>query len=1242
MIKMANLSDYWITENVQLPRDLMHAMDEDKLVIFVGAGASMSPPTNLPSFENLVTKICNKTGHAEYLTPAFRKLNNKAKALGFDSVLGKIEDAMGKSGNTLHDEIRDILTTSDKPNSTHSALINLANSLKSFRIVTTNQDTILENNELYQNRNMPTVYSSPALPEGDNFTGLVNLHGSIREPDKMIFTDRDFGKAYLTKQFCSRFLTELFSNYTVLFVGYSHDDPLMKYHARGLGECNRYILTDSPDENKWKTLDITPIPYEKGKHSEIAVVLNETAKYYRSNLEDNKIRIMDMAKKDSSFLAKPDISLLREICELSVQNNAKLLSEFLENADNYKWCEFLENDSNLKACGIFQKIFYNGEYGETTKLLSDWFLKVCFLSEDKAANAYGFQKLSNIKWEWNDFFFTKMFEVIANNKVPKSVAQKLSLICASQLNGYQLKDEPKTQTLGELLSRLDIAYYLNGIFSLEEHEELVLAILDKLSTPKIVLQKDINLFDKEQTIDTYSIKSYFPIDSGSNSYNVKEWWNKNKDKLQYYSRILNILNRNLEDYYLKKSNSSDEYTFDRLSYNVNNLFDDTVSKYGKHSIIQIIRDILSSSDNEIKAQFIAQHEHSNLSIFLRLCMFAVFEDKLKTPDTKIKWLIDKNLLILGKNRLHSDHEIYHILSNTLPKISSVTINKLISHISNKSGQEDKDGKFHTYKLFRLCCLLKKIIPNYSSLINPLIAKFKQDDNWNQNDVIPRSRNSSMESIVPEAEPIISAEKFIIDFKNNKIDTLNNLFSTKSEYEKRYGSVKSFDRYDHRSKTIVEAIKIDEEIGFELWDFDYVLTDFKEACIGIKFVILDTFRSDHNVDAYEKLLPRLLDLVENVNLDEYRINEITWYMRDIFDKNKENIPKTLIPRSIKVCSTIWQNQNNSFVAENIFEMSLSSNYWPCSLITVVAAILETNNEDIETRILPESIKNLLNDILSANNLASRFAVAQIFAYLRWFYWCEEDFAIKTLIPILQGKPQKNSINWYAWRGLLWNPDHDNRMLGKGLFAAIFNNIAPKRMDPFDAQEITQLSKMVLSIITFSGIKTSDKRRLQQEIAKNNSFSIKLLHTIENLYSRSESLDFVDIYNKWLGNYISDRLNNRPIALSDQEFNAILALTFLSGNKFPNIAKSIIKSRHKLIIVESQHFHIDDSSIDFLLENCKDILLQLIVFLITNCERKLGWSLDYVIRIIYTKVPESDKKTIDEACKSSGNNFDRKGL
>jgi len=68
----------------------------------------------------------------------------------------------------------------------------------------------------------PNIYRAPALPRGDDFEGIVHLHGCLGDKlTDLVLTSRDFGRAYLTEAWASRFLYDLFRKYATLFVGYS-------------------------------------------------------------------------------------------------------------------------------------------------------------------------------------------------------------------------------------------------------------------------------------------------------------------------------------------------------------------------------------------------------------------------------------------------------------------------------------------------------------------------------------------------------------------------------------------------------------------------------------------------------------------------------------------------------------------------------------------------------------------------------------------------------------------------------------------------------------------------------------------------------------------------------------------------------------------------------------------------------------------------------------------------------------
>ena len=56
----------------------------------------------------------------------------------------------------------------------------------------------------------------PDAPNGDDL-------------DRLIISDGDFGQAYLTQGWAARFVATLFRDFTLCFVGYSIDDPVLRY-----------------------------------------------------------------------------------------------------------------------------------------------------------------------------------------------------------------------------------------------------------------------------------------------------------------------------------------------------------------------------------------------------------------------------------------------------------------------------------------------------------------------------------------------------------------------------------------------------------------------------------------------------------------------------------------------------------------------------------------------------------------------------------------------------------------------------------------------------------------------------------------------------------------------------------------------------------------------------------------------------------------------------------------------------
>ena len=57
---MNDMNKMHLTEDVVLPRDLITAHRKGDLVIFVGAGASVDPPSRLPLFKELTRRLAER------------------------------------------------------------------------------------------------------------------------------------------------------------------------------------------------------------------------------------------------------------------------------------------------------------------------------------------------------------------------------------------------------------------------------------------------------------------------------------------------------------------------------------------------------------------------------------------------------------------------------------------------------------------------------------------------------------------------------------------------------------------------------------------------------------------------------------------------------------------------------------------------------------------------------------------------------------------------------------------------------------------------------------------------------------------------------------------------------------------------------------------------------------------------------------------------------------------------------
>lgn len=294
----------FIKNGPDVPERLLQAHEDGRVVFFCGAGISY--PAGLPDFRGLVDQI-----YAELGTTRNAIEDQAYQKEQYDATL----DLLERRFPGQRAAVRAALAKTLKPNlrrkgatATHAALLQLARDRSNnVRLVTTNFDRIFQR---LLGRIKPVVPSYPApllpIPKNSRWNGVVYLHGLLPEiPEesalnRLVLSSGDFGLAYLTERWAARFVSELFRNYIVCFVGYSINDPVLRYMMdalaadRMLGESTPQAyafgsyLTGGKDQAliEWQAKGVLPVLYEVSPGTHDHSGLHQTLKGWADTHRD--------------------------------------------------------------------------------------------------------------------------------------------------------------------------------------------------------------------------------------------------------------------------------------------------------------------------------------------------------------------------------------------------------------------------------------------------------------------------------------------------------------------------------------------------------------------------------------------------------------------------------------------------------------------------------------------------------------------------------------------------------------------------------------------------------------------------------------------------------------------------------------------------------------------------------------------------------------------------------------------
>lgn len=675
---------------VDFPAEILDAQRTNTLVIFAGAGISIDPPSNLPDFNGLANRIGGS-------------IHPRLEGEAIDRYFGRLVGI----GVTVHEQVRSILSSPDsRPNLLHEALIGIFGEPKDVRLVTTNFDRHFTTAAIKRfGTKCPEVFWAPALPVGGNFDGIVHLHGSVeRAPDRLVLTDADFGRAYITEAWAAQFLQRLFSRYVILFVGYSHQDMLLSYLARGFTAGSlgpgRFAFTQPDEDERWKNLGITPVPYPlctspQAKHLELGVALSAWAEQSNAGALDAEKRIKSIAEAGVPLVAEDRDYMKHSLSEIST------LRFFTRYATGLEWLSWIEGQN------AFQRLFTTqGDYSDADSLLAYWFAEHFALKHAEEALDLLRRKHLNL----SPVLWGAIAQVLFQKKPGDTVLSKWVPVL--------LSTAPR-QRRGELLE------YILSDCVYPRDEVPALLLLEHLTKPILELKEGFRL--SEAATEGQTVTDAELATAGSGTWLQRAWTALFSPNLDYFARRLapmvtfHLMTARL----LLQSFDRVNANWDPISYSRGMI--ESRQQDHLHSGMSVLLDIAADvmrwacvNDHRLAEALIAQWATTESLILQRLAIFGLSAATHISADDKLEWLLQRGLLF----RFGMKHETFLLLRTAYPQATLASRARLLEQVAEGPELKKEHQDVGEYEVFNLVAWLARSAPS-CELAGKLLAQLRE-------------------------------------------------------------------------------------------------------------------------------------------------------------------------------------------------------------------------------------------------------------------------------------------------------------------------------------------------------------------------------------------------------------------------------------------------------------------------------------------------------------------------------------
>jgi hypothetical protein len=1083
----------WITGDVDLPDEILDAHERGDLVFFVGAGASMGEPSNLPHFRNLAKKLARMASHPF-----------SARG-GLDFFIGQLESLpqafdAHQHAHTLVSDPR------SRFNPLHGAIADLAGIGRAFRVVTTNYDDHLASAARSASIAIPDTWYAPALPLGQDFAGLVHLHGSVLRPkEEMILTDRDFGHAYITDAWAARFLLPMFDRFTVVFVGYSHDDVIMRYLALGLpssgngAAAKRFAFTSDPTNSKWGYLGIQPIAYPAvgGDHQALVAALTAWADRARMGQTDHQSRVQAIIGGGTA-LPLPDRDYLHD--RLRTTDGASAFTqatETLPDETKLDWLTWLEDLPE------FQALFSSPDVPEATAILGNWFARTFIGST--SLNGAALQTVQRLGQSMTASLY-RTASWLANDlrKQDASAGERWQSLLATSIYGqsaplntdYLIPFLPDSATPSVAVLRTALRPYLK----LERRW-----FTDESTERTIYPDARVTWNSEDYALTQHVLRVVQEADAGDRSLGVLL-----EDAIIAAYDLLDAYDGRQDwDSFVHHRSAIEPHAQDELREPLDAVIDG-LREYGIKAL-------------PVWPDLPDRWWNAGRGLMQRLALHLVANDPERSADDKLSWLLERTGLYADERK----HETYQVLAAAAGSATPPLKERVLDAAADgpKYPEEIPDRYRHfAYAKYNLLAWLTQADPHWAGARTAFDAIQAENPEFGVRE--HPDFDTWMTSGTWGGKPPVDIDEFIRAVAQNASIALDELLSR--DYSERH-----FDQPDWRDALglVRQTVEQRPDLGLQLWDAVLGRDDLNGKGVDLWRGIAEGWGKaqlgDSGLGAVQRLSTLLADKDSAYALGRFLLEQI---------RQQIDAEESLALASMReLAQALWRQHGAGFKHP---EDSTPLSFAPLYLNSWPGFLAQYWNSEVDRRWrhsredwagLSDEESGPLVALLSGNEHALDATQPAIAGQLFFYFAADPDFAEAHLLPLFND-PQRHAFGWYPF---LHHPRWNDRILAAGLFDSIVAELT--RLDELPNEQLRHIFlRFVISVLSHAGITSTDRRRLldQTVLASDGSHAIGFAKAVTR-FLREDGIDGTEVWRRWLGKHLERRISGQPRVASAEE-------------------------------------------------------------------------------------------------------------